>query len=238
MSGDDDHPFWTAPPFILLTDVLQLDKIEPWNVDVGKLIASFLREMKLLGDIDFRVSGSALYSASVIFMKKTRELVDLGFLSPEVVEDEDELIIPLIRPPFRLSNRRVTLEELLVAMDRVLTKGVRSRPLPSRKRGKSDVDAVGLIIEIDQSNIEETIAEVYADLGGIMEINDVSRFVDVLMNTSRKEIVRVLIALLQLFARGYVDIWMDDDSVIWIKLMSPPEDTDERLVEIQTRLKT
>ena len=78
MSEEEISPFWASPPYILLTDVLQLDKIKPWNVDVGKLVAGFIREMKRLGDIDFRISGSALYSASVIFMKKTRELVELG----------------------------------------------------------------------------------------------------------------------------------------------------------------
>ncbi|MFW9800342.1 MAG: hypothetical protein ACFFD9_07895, partial [Candidatus Thorarchaeota archaeon] len=127
--NDERAPFWAAPPYILLTDVLQLDKVQPWNVDIGKLVSGFLREMRRLGDIDFRISGSALYSASVIFMKKTRELIELGLLPPEEDEDE-ELVIPLIRPPFRISNQRVTLEELLIAMDRVLSKGVRRRPTP------------------------------------------------------------------------------------------------------------
>ena len=97
--SEERGPFWTEPPYILLTDVLQLDKVEPWNVDVGHLIGSFLQEMKLLGDIDFRVSGSALYSASVIFMKKTRELVQLGILPPDEGDENEELVIPLIRPP-------------------------------------------------------------------------------------------------------------------------------------------
>jgi segregation and condensation protein A len=238
MSGSDDGPFWTIPPYILLTDVLQLDKVEPWNVDVGKLIASFLQEMRLLGDIDFRVSGNALYSASVIFMRKTRELAQYGVLPPEEEEEEEELVIPLIRPPFRLSNRRVTLEELLVAMDRVLSKGVRSRPIPSRKSGTSRVGPITITREIDEANIEETIAEVYADLRSMMGIKDVAKFVDILMNNSRREIVRVFFSLLHLFARAYVDIWMDEQEVIWVKLLEPPKDSDERLVEVQTKLKT
>ncbi len=235
--SDEKGPFWTEPPYILLTDVLQLDKIEPWNVDVGQLIGSFLREMKLLGDIDFRVSGSALYSASVIFMKKTRELVQLGILPPEEEDNEQDLVIPLIRPPFRLSNRRVTLEELLVAMDRVLTKGVRSRPSPRGRTGISKVGSPSIIMEIDESNVEEIISEIYADLNGMMEINAISRFVEILMNNSRKEIVRTFFALLHLFARSYVDIWMDDEEIIWVKLLSPPEKSAERLVEVQTKLK-
>ncbi len=223
---NEDSPFWATPPYILLTDVLQLDKVEPWNVDVGKLVVGFLDEMKRLGDIDFRVSGNALYSASVIFMRKTRELVELGLLPPEEDEEED-FVIPLIRPPFRLTNRRVTLEELLVAMDQVLSKGVRQRSITTKSKYSSKADPLTFEMNKDQANIEETIADVYSDLCGIMKIGDVSRFTDVLMNNTRQEIVRVFFSLLFLFARAYIDIWMDENSVIWVKLQEPPKTIQE-----------
>jgi segregation and condensation protein A len=238
---DDDSPFWATPPYILLTDVLQLDKVDPWNVDVGKLVGSFLDEMKRLGDIDFRISGNALYSASVIFMRKTRELVELGFLPPDEEEDELELVIPLIRPPFRLTNRRVTLEELLFAMDHVLSKGTRQHSTPTKQKYSSKADSLTFQMNVDQANIEETIADVYEDLCRIMKVGDVSKFVDVLMNNTRQEIVRVFFSLLFLFARDYIDIWMDDESVIWIKLQEPPKVTDEDVrpeEEIQPDIKT
>jgi segregation and condensation protein A len=236
----DDSPFWATPPYILLTDVLQLDKVEPWNVDVGKLVGGFLDEMKRLGDIDFRISGNALYSASVIFMRKTRDLVELGLLPPEEDDDDGEMEIPLIRPPFRLTNRRVTLEELLVAMDHVLSKGTRSRQTPTKKKYRSKTDPLTFKVSIDQANIEETIADVYADVCNIMKVGEVTKFVEILMNNTRKEIVRVFFSLLFLFARAYIDIWMDEDEVIWVKLLEPPEISDEEVPEeeIQPEIKT
>ncbi len=231
--SDNRSPFWAAPPYILLSDVLQLDKIEPWNVDVGKLVAGFLREMRREGDIDFRVSGNALYSASVIFMKKTRDLVLLGLLPPEEEEDE-ELEIPLIRPPFRVTNQRVTLQELLIAMDRVLSRGVRQRPIPSKQIRRTKADPVSFRMEVAQANVEENIGQVYGDLAKIMNTDEVVRFVDVLVNNTRVEVVRILVALLHLFARTYVDIWMDEDEEIWIKLLAPP--VEEDLEEIATQI--
>ncbi|NHI83537.1 MAG: hypothetical protein EAX81_04475 [Candidatus Thorarchaeota archaeon] len=228
----NDLPFWAAPPYILLTDVLQLDKVKPWNVDVGKLVAGFLREMRRIGDIDFRVSGSALYSASVIFMRKTRELVELGLLSPDEDDEEEDLIIPLIRPPFRVSNQRVTLEELLVAMDRVLSKGVRQRSSPSKTRRYSTrADPLAFKMESTRADVEENIAEVYDDLCKVMKIGDESRFVDLLMNNSRREIVRMFFAILHLFARTFIDIWMDDEEVIWVKLLEPPVEEEEETIQ-------
>ncbi|NHJ12177.1 MAG: hypothetical protein EAX95_00790 [Candidatus Thorarchaeota archaeon] len=228
----DDVPFWAAPPYILLTDVLQLDKIKPWNVDVGKLVAGFLKEMKRLGDIDFRVSGSALYSASVIFMKKTRELVELGLLPPDDEEEDEDLVIPLIRPPFRVTNQRVTLEELLIAMDRVLSKGVRQRSSPSRaRRYSTKADPLAFKMESTRADVEENIADVYDDLCKVMEVGDESKFVDLLMNNSRREIVRMFFAILHLFARAYIDIWMDEEEVIWVKLLERPVDEEEETIQ-------
>jgi segregation and condensation protein A len=224
---EERSPFWATPPYILLTDILQLDKVKPWNVDVGRLVAGFLKEMRRLGDIDFRISGNALYSASVIFMKKTRELVELGLLPP-AEEDDEDFEIPLIRPPFRLTNQRVTLEELLVAMDQVLSKGVRERPTPTKRRYSTKADPLQFSIDVDQANVEETIAEVYEDLKRIMKVDETVKFQAILVNNSRREIVRLFFSLLFLYARAFIDIWMDDEGVIWLKLQEPPKVTRKR----------
>ena len=231
--SNEETPFWAAPPYILLTDVLQLDKVKPWNVDIGKLVSGFLLEMKRMGDIDFRVSGSALYSASVIFMKKTRELIEMGVLPPDE-GDEEDLVIPLIRPPFRISNQRVTLEELLIAMDRVLSRGARRHPTPRKRRYRSKADPLSFQVEATRADVEENIAEVYEDLSKIMKIDETAKFVDILMNNTRREIVRVFFALLHLFARTYIDIWMDEKQVIWVKMLPPPppEDLENDIEEI------
>jgi segregation and condensation protein A len=234
---EDDSPFWATPPYILLTDVLQLDKVEPWNVDVGKLVVGFLNEMKRLGEIDFRISGNALYSASVIFMRKTRDLVQLGILPPEDDSDDDELEIPLIRPPFRLTNRRVTIEELLIAMDHMLSKGVRTRSTPTKRLARTKADPMTFTMNIDQANIEETIADVYADFQRLLKVGESSKFTDVLMNNTRKEIVRVFFAILFLFARRFIDMWMDE-SVIWIKMIEPPEVYEEAVEEAESVIKS
>ncbi|TFG10977.1 hypothetical protein EU538_00125 [Candidatus Thorarchaeota archaeon] len=234
--NDEDNPFWITPPYILLTDVLQLDKVEPWNVDVGKLMAGFLQEMKRLGNIDFRVSGNALYSASVIFMKKTRDLVELGLLPEEDEEDDEDMDIPLIRPPFRLTNRRVTIQELLLAMDKMLKKGVRRRSPPKKRRARPEVDPISFTMDVTRADVEETIAEVYSDLRKIMDIGHTARFQDVLMNNTRREIVRVFFAMLHLHGRAFLDMWMDEDWTIWITLKEPPEMPDKEKEIIQEQL--
>ena len=62
--------------------------------------------------------------------------------------------------------------------------------------------------------------------------------VDILMNNTRREIVRVFFALLHLYGRAFIDIWMDDDDVIWVKMLTPPlpsEDDEEIHPSIETK---
>ncbi len=60
------------------------------------------------------------------------------------------------------------------------------------------------------------------------------------MNNTRQEIVRVFFSLLFLFARALIDIWMDEESVIWVKFQAPPEviDDDSTEEEIQPEIET
>jgi chromatin segregation and condensation protein Rec8/ScpA/Scc1 (kleisin family) len=166
-------------------------------------------------------------------MKKTRELVRLGLLPPDAAEEDEELIIPLIRPPFRVTNQRVTLQELLVAMDRVLSRGVRQRAIPTKRQKRTKADPVSFRMEVARANVEENIAQVYEDLGRIMDVDEVVRFVDILVNNTRVEVVRIFFALLHLFARAFIDIWMDEEEEIWIRLLDPPVEEMEMEAEVQ-----
>ncbi len=235
MNDEERLPFWAEPPYVLLTDVLQLDKIEPWNVDVGKLVTGLLQEMKRFGDIDFRVSGNALYSAAVIFMKKTLSLVELGLIKTETNTQDNELVIPMIRPPFRLTNRRVTLQELLLAMDRVLSKGVRGRePAVSKRTTRRLVEPLSLEIDSQETDVEDSIEEVYRDLCKMIEMGAIARLEDILVQGTRTEIVRVFLALLHLYARRLIDITIDENETIWIKILPRTEEIGLKTIETKT----
>jgi chromatin segregation and condensation protein Rec8/ScpA/Scc1 (kleisin family) len=86
---------------------------------------------------------------------------------------------------------------------------------------------------VNRANVEENIAEVLADLRKMMKIGEIVRFRDILLNNTRKEIVRVFFALLHLFARAYIDIWEDEKGVIQVQLLEPPEDEEIPITQTQ-----
>ncbi|MGV9102761.1 MAG: hypothetical protein ACOC3C_01425, partial [Candidatus Thorarchaeota archaeon] len=118
---------------------------------------------------------------------------------------------------------RITLEELVVAMDEVLSKKSRRGSRAKEKKTEPTPEPVSFKVDMTRADIEETIAEVYEDLRRMMETGEVSKFTDILINNTRQEIVRIFFALLHLHGRAYVDIWMDDEDVIWVQLLEPPE---------------
>ena len=96
-------------------------------------------------------------------------------------------------------------------MDQVLSKGVRERPTPTKRRYSTKADPLQFSIDVDQANVDETV-----------------KFQAILVNNSRREIVRLFFSLLFLYARAFIDIWMDDEGVIWLKLQEPPKVTRKR----------
>ena len=220
-----EKPFWVSPPYILLTGVLQLDKVDPWKVDVAKLIGGFLEEMKKRGDIDFKISGNAVYTAAMIYMQKVKKLIDKSKPKEEEKEkitDEDLLNVPMIRPPFRLTNRRVTLQELMLAMEQVLMQSVQRKKRVRKKRGQIEIPPILMELEDTQARIEDHIADVLSRIEEKSKEKEDIEFYDLVEKKTRKEIVKVFVSILYLAARDYIEVWQDE-SIIKVRLLDAKE---------------
>jgi chromatin segregation and condensation protein Rec8/ScpA/Scc1 (kleisin family) len=91
-------------------------------------------------------------------------------------------------------------------------------------------------MEVERANVEENIGEVLEDLRRLMNVGEVVKFTDLLINHTRREIVRVFFALLHLYARMFIEIWEDENGIIQVQLLDPPPEDDEEGLEVQTRL--
>ncbi|MHA1603298.1 MAG: hypothetical protein ACTSWF_01430, partial [Candidatus Freyarchaeota archaeon] len=121
MTEQQEEPFWIHPPWSLLVDTTQTAE-DPWEIDVSRLLVGFLEKMREKELINYKVSGKALLTASIIHRIKSELLLKLGQREEEKKDREEDvdLNLPPIPMPYRLINRKVSLEELLVALERVL----------------------------------------------------------------------------------------------------------------------
>jgi segregation and condensation protein A len=219
--NEKNLPFWLQPPWSFLLDSLKASKLSPWDIDIAYLVSSFLQKMYDLGVIDFRISGRALLSASIILRLKTQQLLELN-TTPELTEEEKELILPPLEMPLRLTSRKITLDELLVALERVLLQG-EEKASGSKQAEKVASYITPLVFELepDTVNVEKSINEILQRILDIASTNPVIRFSQLISKKTPKEVVRVLLSCLHLANRGRVMVWQEEEfGEIFISLIN------------------
>jgi segregation and condensation protein A len=111
-----DKPFWITPPLTILFDLVRLQRIQPWNVDVAKLLTLLVQEMRKRGHIDFTASGIALLSSATLLKIKSEHILELEEPPTPPLPTQDEFIPPPIQLPFRYEYTSTTIQTLISAL--------------------------------------------------------------------------------------------------------------------------
>jgi len=219
--NEKDLPFWLQPPWSFLLDSLKASKLSPWDIDIAYLVSSFLQKMYELGVIDFRISGRALLSASIILRLKTQQLLELN-TAPELSEEEKELILPPLEMPLRLTSRKITLDELLVALERVLLQGEeKASGAKQSEKMASYITPLVFELEPDMVNVEQSINETLQRILNLTSANPIIRFSQLLPEKTCKEVVKILLSCLHLANRGRIMVWQEEEfGEIFITLLN------------------
>ncbi|MCK5346048.1 MAG: hypothetical protein KAR20_21705, partial [Candidatus Heimdallarchaeota archaeon] len=155
-----NQPFYTKFPWIVLTNPIETKNVKPLEVEIAKILPSFFVKMKEKGQIDLRLSGRALYAASLIYRLQTDSLIKLINALDAILEQEPHEKIPALQIPYRLSAKRVTMDELLVALAEVLsdaeTKRFQLTPKSPKERYHLQLD-----FEPERVNIETLIGKLF-----------------------------------------------------------------------------
>jgi chromatin segregation and condensation protein Rec8/ScpA/Scc1 (kleisin family) len=205
MTESNEEPFWIHPPWSLLVDMTQKAE-NPWEIDISTILVGFLEKMRERESVDYKVSGKALLSASIIHRIKSEMLLRLGQKQEEKKEKEDiDLNLPPIPMPYRLINRKVTLEELLLALEKVLlgeeTRKIIKKPLKEENRPEP------FSFEPSKINIEQIIEYIYQKI--LSREGEIIRFSELVDKRNPLNIVRNLIGILILVLRNKIHVWQE-----------------------------
>jgi len=212
MAATLKKPFYLRPPWNILFEFQNLEKLTPWNINVAFLLTSFLEEMEKTGQIDFRASGVALDSSALIYLMKSKLLLKLEEPPPPPKPSPDFLPPPLFLP-LRHELTSTTISHLLEVLDDVL-KGeklaifeniVKEPILPMASEVLPPLDMFLVEIELQMERL-------YTSLSQMVKGTGIVEFSTLIKGMLRLDAVRTFILLLFLAQKVKVSLWQDEES--------------------------
>lgn len=203
-----EKPDWKE----VLHTIVQGEGFDPWDLDISVLVSryvSVIREMRVL---NFRLPANVILVASVLLRYKS----DAWSLEPEpepVPEKPFEMPIlgkdyPALEPSLRVTKRKVTLEELIQAIEDIM----------QREKKKAEKRALELPAELpqqlvslvtDNENFEERVDAVLEKVRKLVDSQNMVVFSSLVEDRSVLGIMQCLIPLLHLANKGSVALQQD-----------------------------
>jgi segregation and condensation protein A len=188
----------------ILYYIVNLEKLDPWNIDLVKLSESFIRFIKTARELDFRIPAKIIFVAAILLKLKADYLSffeveeDVKSMLRETKPFEelgiDPNLIQLGHAIKRVPKRQITLEELVSALRKALKvhkkREIRRRIL--RQQLQSEV-AMEEDIMVKIERVMKKIDELTKKLG----INKIE-FRKIVERWTREEIVDNFVPLLHL----------------------------------------
>ncbi len=188
----------------VLYQIVSLENIDPWNVDIIKLTEGFIKFVREAENLDFRIPAKIVFVATILLklkseyltileektsveeeLEKEKEFIDLG-IDPDLVK----LGVPIKRVP----KRQVTLDELVGALKNALE--VREKKVERVQKIRSRLKRE-LAVEED---ITKRIEKVMDQIEDRMKASDEGKlnFKDIVEDWKRDTIVEHFIPVLHL----------------------------------------
>lgn len=171
----------------LLYKVINLEGIDPWQIDIVELADKYLEYIEKEG-IDFRVSGKVILAAAILLRMKA-EILATEEEEPEPIIDYSLYEIPGIEPlTKKVPKRKPTFDELVNALKSAL----RIKKKRSRRPKPRTED---IVLERD---FVERIEALYEELKKLAQKFNQIKFSNLVKRKSRKGIIGKFLPLLHL----------------------------------------
>lgn len=160
------YPTWRE----MLLDLVASKKLDPWNIDIVEIASGYLEKMRKLELLDLRIPANLILAAAILIRFKSdalrfEEEAQVAEEETFVEENAEPETIPVLELKTRIPPKRmVTLDELLVAMEKVFDEQKKRE----EKAAKIEIPSV-INIQLPEMNIEQRMAEVY---GLVLERKD------------------------------------------------------------------
>jgi len=184
----------------VLTSIVIEQGLDPMNIDIVKLSDAFMQYIQTLKTFDFRIPARFILVASILLTIKCETILEKEEQRLSRLEEEEikklDINVPVLSAPIeRESMRKVTLSELILALNKSL-EIKRKKEIIERMETR---EAPNIIIQ-QAEDIEKRIEKIYLRI----KSKGLMKFSDLVPVWRRKEIMHTFLPLLFLANEGKV----------------------------------
>ena len=200
-------------PIEMLVDLVISEEMDPWQIDIAEIANRFLEKVREMATINLRLSGKTLLTAAILLRMKSESLVPRE--EPQLALDDffigsyadyEEIGEAVLQPPMRRQvERKVTLFELIEALQRALSEEMLRKNFPKQGRQPQK-----LVIQIDEESIKEKISNVLERIRNLAKAHEVVKFSELITKKTKRSIVEVLLCLLYLDSQQKITLWQKE----------------------------
>lgn len=189
----------------ILLELVHANQLDPWNIDVVDIATQYLERVKKLETDDLRLPANLILGAAILLRFKSDALQleepPEQALLDEFVDDTGPVEIPTLELRGRIPpKRRVSLDELLEAMEKVMEDSRKHETVMKQVKLSPNME-----IKLTAINIEEKMKEVLGKIGERTDSSGWATFSGLLDgDRGRAGIIYTLLPLLHLTQEGKV----------------------------------
>jgi segregation and condensation protein A len=187
-----------------LTQLVTEEGLNPEDVDLIKLTDVFLTYLHKMQTFDFRIPARFILIAAILLRMKMELLLEeeeKKTMQQKSVEPLNLDVPLLVAPAIRQPVRKVTLNELISALNKAFEFKEKKETKEIRMRG-----AIENLIEKPKEDIETKIKSIYARIVSTKRLT----FTELVPTWKRKEIIDTFMPLLYLDQRGMITCEQED----------------------------
>ncbi|NUN11979.1 segregation/condensation protein A [Candidatus Micrarchaeota archaeon] len=205
------QPTWRE----FLLDLIEKEEMDPWDIDLVQVSDAYLKKVRDLQSLDLRIPANVILASALLLRLKSdalsfEEPVEEEFFEERILINED--LPQLVLKPNRPRSRRVTLDELIQAVESVMREGRRVKVIRSEQVGSIN-------IELPQKSMSELMQEAFDYSLKLKDADGVLTFSD-LYNKMGYSLVAALLPVLHLMQDQKIVLWQAEVfNEIFIKVL-------------------
>ncbi|HPM85488.1 MAG: segregation/condensation protein A [Candidatus ainarchaeum sp.] len=200
-----DQPAWKT----ILIDLVESEKMDPWNIDVIILCEKYLKKISELEGNNLRVPANAILACAILVKTKSKYLKISSLQEEdekvELTQEQKDLMLATI--PDLMSERmsregRITLDELVMSIEDIIQ---RTNPKKNSSRNVPKIE-----INFDSISIEEKLDGVFDLIKQKVDSQGIVLFKDLVDSDEVDGLVDIFLPILFLMNSGKVVAYQNE----------------------------